>query len=265
MGQLSGASPHKRSNKDIPYVLILCYIGFMSRETINEEWDVLTKFFPDGWQEKAYEMGALVRRKKIDSASTLLRLLLIHLADGKSLRTTAAYAHESGLCDVNDVAILHRLRASGDWMLWMANELRDQVHPRFEPISFSDKFQVRLIDASMVSEPGATGSNWRLHYSLRAPGFRCDAFTVTGREVGEKLENFTVRPNELLVADRAYCTRSGIVHALKNDAHVLVRFHSTSVPLLNYRQRPYDLLTRLRALEPGAIGDWNVYFVDHFV
>ena len=51
-----------------------------------EDWDVLSSFLPEGWQEKARDLGALRRCRKIPDAGTLLRLLLIHLADGCSLR-----------------------------------------------------------------------------------------------------------------------------------------------------------------------------------
>ncbi len=76
----------------------------MTTKIMKDDWDVLKKFLPLGWEEKATELGALQRKRKIKSAETLLRTLLIHVAEGKSLRTTSAYAHEVGLCDLNDVA-----------------------------------------------------------------------------------------------------------------------------------------------------------------
>ncbi len=49
-----------------------------------ENWEIIKQCLPDGWDSKAYELGALRRKRKIESADELLRLLLIHLATDKS-------------------------------------------------------------------------------------------------------------------------------------------------------------------------------------
>lgn len=231
----------------------------MIKTTIKEDWDVLTSFFPEGWENKAYETRALVRRRKIDSPETLLRLLLIHLADGKSLRTTVAYAREANLCRINDSALLHRLRASGQWLRWMAVQMRGSTEMKATARSFAKKYRVRLIDASMVSEPGSTGSDWRLHYSLNLESLYCDAFEVTDCHTGESFSHFSVRPRDLLIGDRAYCNRRSIFHVVNQGADALVRFHSTALPLFNYRGRRIKVLNNLGTLKGTEVGDWNVY------
>lgn len=226
---------------------------------IDEDWDVLTSFFPEGWEKKAYETRAFVRRRNIDTPETLLRVLLIHLADGRSLRTTATYAHEAKMCQINDTALLKRLRASGEWLRWMADQLRGKITMQAAAIGFARKNRVRLIDASMVSEPGSTGSDWRLHYSLNLESLRCDAFEVTHYHTGESFTNFSAWPQDLLVGDRAYCNTRGILHVVNQSADVLVRFHSTALPLFNYHGHRIKVLNKLRTLKGAAVGDWNVY------
>jgi len=231
----------------------------MVETAIKEGWDVLTSFFPEGWEQKAYDTRALVRKRKIDSPDTLLRILLIHLADGKSLRTTAAYAEEANLCQINDSALLHRLRESGEWLRWMALKLRGDIDTSGTADDFTKKYRVRLIDASTVSEPGSTGSDWRLHYSLNLENLYCDEFEVTECLRGESFTNFSVKPQDLLVGDRIYCNRNGILHVVEQEADVLVRFHSTALPLFNYRGGRIDVLENLRTLKGTVVGDWNVY------
>ena len=148
------------------------YIFIMKTQVIEEDWEVLKRFLPDGWERKATELGALVRKRKIESADTLLRVLLIHLADGKSLRTTSAYATEADICDINDVALLHRLKASREWFRWMSIELIGQLNGISLPPDLYNKFRVRLVDSSSVSEPGSTGTDWRIHYSFRLNTFK---------------------------------------------------------------------------------------------
>ena len=234
----------------------------MNEKTLNEDWDVLTSFFPEGWEDKAFETGALLRRRKIDSPKTLLRLLLIHLADGMSLRTTSAYAREANLCDINDAALLHRLRSSGEWLRWMAASLYENSVIQIRPFGFAAKHRVRLIDASLISEPGSTGSDWRLHYSINLEDLYCDTFEVTDKHTGESFRNFQAQSHDLLVADRGYCNRRGILHVVNQDADVLVRFNSTTLPLFNHRGGRVRVLDKLRTLKGKSVGDWNVYLTN---
>ena len=80
-----------------------------------EDWQILKRFFPAGWQRQARQSGALYRQRKITSAEQLLRVLLIHLVDGCSLRETVARAAQGGLASISDVALLKRLKASSEW------------------------------------------------------------------------------------------------------------------------------------------------------
>ena len=231
----------------------------MLTPTIHEDWEVLTRFLPDGWEEQAYQTGALVRRRKIDTPATLLRVLLIHLADGKSLRATAAYAREAQVCQINDTALLHRLRAAGPWLRWMAMGLRGGLEDLGPVERFVTGHRVRVIDASVVSEPGSTGSDWRVHYSLNLASLHCDACEVTNYQTGESFTNFPVQPDDVLLADRAYCKSPGIVHVVAHRGAVVVRWHSTALPLFTYRGRPFAVLPHLRTLAATGMGDWNVY------
>lgn len=225
-----------------------------------DDWEILLSFLPAGWAEKAFELGALARKRKIDSPQTLLRVLLIHLADGKSLRTTAAYSQEVQLCSVNDVSLLHRLRASENWFRWMSQGIAKDLRGSQLPDTLGRKFRVRIVDGTAVSEPGSTGSDWRVHYCLQLPDLRCDTFTVTSTGVGEDFQRYSIEEGDLLIADRGYCKRAGICHVLGHGGDVLVRFHSSNLPLFTYKGGTLEPLKLLRTLGAGTYGDWNVWF-----
>ena len=73
-------------------------------------------FFPDDWRDLASETGALKGLRKDKSPDGLLRVLLMHLACGHSLRETVVRARQAGLADLSDVALMKRLRKSRDWL-----------------------------------------------------------------------------------------------------------------------------------------------------
>ena len=242
--------------------MIFLYNLVMNNLTIKDQWPVLKRFLPECWEEKAFKLGALKRKRKIESADTLLRVLLIHLASGKSLRTTAAYAHETGLCSINDVALLHRLKASSEWFRWIATELIEQTHFNFLPKQLSSKFNIRLVDGTVIKEPGSTGTDWRIHYCVQLASLRCDYFHISDPSTGESLMLYPVEKDDLIIGDRGYCQRKGIMHVLKNEGQVMLRFHSTNLPLLKRNGKPIEVLKLLRSLKSGEIGDWDVWFRD---
>ncbi len=51
----------------------------MENKGNNTDWKLLMQFFPEGWEDKAKELGAIARLRKFKRASDVLRLLLIHL------------------------------------------------------------------------------------------------------------------------------------------------------------------------------------------
>ncbi|MBF0466044.1 MAG: IS4 family transposase [Nitrospirae bacterium] len=232
----------------------------MEAKIIQDEWEILKRFLPKDWEAKATGLGALTRKRKITNASTLLRLLLIHFADGKSLRTTTAYAEEVNLCSINDVALLHRLKASEEWLRWMASELLNSLN-RETTMSGEvfKKYRVRLVDGSSVSEQGSTGSDWKIHYCFQLNTLKCDTVKITTPKEGETFKRYDVREGDLIIGDRGYCHRQGIMHVINNKGDVLVRFQSTNVALFDRKGRAFPVLEKLRSLNEGEIGDWDVW------
>lgn len=227
---------------------------------IHEDWELLIKYFPPNWQEKAKELGALKRCRKIPSPAVLLRVLLIHLAEGISFRSTAVYSQEAGLCDIKDTGLTYRLHNAQEWFHWIALGLLEQLKTENAPDAVFKKFTPRLVDSSMISEPGPTGSQWRLHYCFRLQNLHCDTFEITTQKEGESLCRYSVAPNDLMMGDRNFCKRKGIVHVLDNQGQVLVRYHSLCLPLFNRQGKELSLLPYLRSLTADSIGDLDVWF-----
>lgn len=227
-----------------------------------DDWEIVQRLLPAHWQAKARELGALRRCREFPDAQTLLRVLFIHLAEGCSLRETAVRASEGGLVSVSDVALLKRLKVSGDWFGWMGQQLVQRwVNPAARGL-WNTGLRVRVVDGSQVSEPGATGSTWRVHYSVLLPSLRCDEMQVTEISTGESLRRFAVRAGDLLIADRGYANRGGVRHVVERKGAVIVRMNLTNLPLRNAQGRALELLRRLRTLSCARLGDWPAWLAD---
>ncbi len=135
---------------------------------------------------------------------------------------TAVHAKLAGTADVSDVTLLNRLRQSEDWLRQLCQELWRESGVNLEP-ALKGK-PVRVVDATVVKEPGKTGGQWRIHYSMRLPRLECDQFDSTqthGKTTGEKLGRFKFQKGELILADAGYSNPLGIA-AVVNGAPMFV-------------------------------------------
>ena len=232
----------------------------------ESDFEYLLTFLPSGWEQKAKELGALRRCRKFPDAQVLLRVLLIHLAEGCSLRETAVRARQGGLADVSDVAIMDRLRQTEEWFRWMNSELMARWVLRQPHSVYGERWNVSIVDGTEVTEPGPTGSSWRIHYAIGLPSLRCSAVEVTdsqGTGNGETFARFPVSRGDLFLGDRAYGVTRGIRHVVKKGGDVLVRFGWNNLPLWNeYKKRRFNLFAHLRKLRGTALGDWPVFIGD---
>jgi hypothetical protein len=226
----------------------------------RENWQVLLSLFPPQWRERAGESGAIERLRGFSSAEALLRTLLLHIATGLSLRETVLQAKLANLAEVSDVALLKRLRGSEQWLRQLCLDLlRESGVALSGP---SGVRQMRIVDGTIVREPGKTGSQWRILYSLRLPTFDCDFFEVgatTGEGTGESLRRLPLKPQELVLGDAGYWSTADMEFARSRGADVLVRVNPQSFVAYGQSGRRWSLLSRLRALQqPGTVGEWKV-------
>ncbi|MBI4754796.1 MAG: IS4 family transposase [Betaproteobacteria bacterium] len=217
---------------------------------------------PAQWQSKAVELGAVRRLRGFASVEALLRVLLIHLADGCSLRETVVRARAGDLADVSDVALLKRLRGCGPWFQWMIQEMASNMSLSMAPNELLAGRPVRLIDGSVVCEPGATGSTWRLHYALNLHTLGCDEVHVTEAACGESLTRFSIHAGDIVMADRGFANRRGVRHVVEHDADVVLRMNLTNLPLEDAQGQPLALLPLLRRLAIGQAADWSARMRD---
>jgi len=226
-------------------------------QTLDENWGVLKGLMPGGWLELARQTGACRRLRGFRSAEQLLRTLLLHIAKGYSLRETALQAKLAKLADVSDVALLKRLRAAEEWFRQLCVAMLEENH--VELPEAGDDCKLRLVDATVVNEPGKTGSLWRLHYSLRLPTLLCDYFRLTGvggEGSGETFARIPVEKGDCLLADAAYCCGAGIAHVVVGGAELIVRLNPGAVRL---QRRGWNLLDGVSALqETGETCEWRV-------
>lgn len=227
----------------------------------DENWDYLLTLLPADWQELAKTAGGVRRLRGATSLSSLLRTLLLHIAHGCSLRTTSVVAKAAGWASMSDVALLNRLRACEGWLCALCGGLLEDSGMSLPQTHRG--LRMRLVDSTIIKEPGDTGSQWRVLYSLSVPDWQCDFFRLTstkGAGNGESLKYFSIKPGDCLLADKGFSHLTGIESVHRSGGSVIVRLNDQNTPLEQENGAPVELLAWLKSLPlPGQVGEMGVW------
>lgn len=208
-----------------------------------ERWEVVRNLLPEGWEALARSSGAFTRARGVADESSLLRVIMLHAATGLSLAEASAQAKLSGLGQLGSVSLHQRLMNSEAWLRQLCEKLLEEQVGQW-PLDGRRRW--RVIDASLVHEPGETGSVWRVHYGLELPSMRCDHFELTSEKRGESLRYWKVRPGEVILADRGYSHRGAVAEVIEAGADVVMRWTPAAFPLEDEAGRRLNLRAWLK-------------------
>jgi hypothetical protein len=232
----------------------------MGRE--NKQFKQLLKLLPEGWEEKAKDLGALQRGREIKTPEELLRLILLYLTEGKSMAGTSAITNLSGTATMSKVAVFKRIQNSGEWLQWMCTHIYRKAGLLIEKPLWLKNKNVLLIDGSEDARGGKERLHFMLHYSMDMFTLASRDFTITDEENGEKLTNFTkLGTDDIVIADRAYGTLKGIAHLKEYGADYILRLRGRAFNIYDKKGDKIDLMKEFSGLmswEYGEITGWCV-------
>lgn len=227
----------------------------------KDDWKTLVSVFPKNWKKLGVEAGATNYMRGFSSPEVLLRVLLLHVGKGYSLKETAARASISRLAEVSSVALFKRLKKSEKWLKSLCLALLAEKGIDVKRLNPSVQF--RVVDGSIVKEPGKTGSQWRFLFSFSLPDLECDQFDLTphdGKGTGEHFNRLRVKKGDHILGDRAYANTEGIIYVLKHGGQVLVRSNGVMLPMYSENGKQINLLNRLSTItEAGTIKELPVW------
>lgn len=226
------------------------------RELVQDSWRWVVGLLPTDLEASAVEKLAIRRRREITSAGDLLRLVLAYAVCDLSLRETSAWAQMAGVAKLSDVAVLKRLRGAGEWVGAVVVQCLKERGLSAPSVGG----RLVIVDATVVSKPGSTGTDWRLHLGVDLACARILSFELTGVEGGETFRRMPVAAGDVVIADRCYAHPNGVASVLARGGHVVVRLNSHTLPVFTRRGEAVDLEAVLSGLGEAEIGDWPVAF-----
>jgi hypothetical protein len=225
------------------------------REPSDSEWSVILGLLPRGWQQAARQQKAFERARYTPDPGSLLRLLLFHAVNDGGLRETVAQARVAGIAKISQVALLKRVRRSGDWLAWLGAEL---CRPLREEPRVPQGLRLRVVDSTTVQGPAATTTDWRLHFVLDLLTLSCDWYELTDRFTGESLARVPVQPGDVLLGDRNYLRPEGARAVVDGGGHLVVRVRWTHPKMEDHRGETFHALEHAAGLPAGEVGSWPV-------
>ena len=226
----------------------------------NKEWESLKKYLPCDWEEKAKELGALIRRREIKSADELLALNLLHVTDGGSYQATSEMMKLTAGISLDKNAVYKRIKSSWKWLKYLSREVCQSKGMMIPRPNFLGDRHVLLTDGSEISLVGSKTSDYRLHYDFDLFDFQCRNIEITATKEGEKLSRHEIKSNDIVIADRIYCTIKGIEHVVASEAGYVLRFKSKAFSLYDKEGKKLELLPLFRSLKALKNTDVHCFY-----
>ena len=192
----------------------------------------------------AKESGALVRQRGVSSALDLLRMVLGYSVLDYSLRLLGIWCTVVGIGSLSKTALLHRL---GHCRIWMGKLVLQALLQQKVLLPKKPGVRVKLVDASVLTQPGSQGADWRMHLSFDLERMTMDAVELTDGRGAERLGRFCFQPGEICIADRAYALAKSLGHICAQGAWLVVRTGWNRLALETEPGETFDLIAWLEA------------------
>ena len=225
-----------------------------------ENIEKMMEMLPKGYEEAANEMGALTRRREIKTAADLLKLVFLYVAQGLSYIEVSVIAKVKGIAKISDVAFMKRFMKCNKLIEWLLEQLNPQATTHYNKLSKFEKYDIKALDASVVTSGGKVRIKHRLHYAIDIFKLKSDQYKITSEKTGESLRNFEVNKNDLFLGDRAYGTKTSMVHCLKGEGSFVFRIRKNAFDIYYENGNKVDLISNLKQIRSGRTLDLKCFF-----
>lgn len=223
-------------------------------DQVHDLWEYVVRELPDNLDASAEETGALLRRKGVDSAANLLRIILTYGVTDLSLKAVSAWASSTAVGRLSPVALFYRIR---DARAWLAHLIATLLQHEAQPLACPG-LQIRLVDATVITGPGATGTEWRVHTGIDPTTGHLTSITLTDQHVGETYTQYPISAQDVLVGDRAYGLATGIAYVHEQGGYVVARANLQAIRLCRPDRTVFTPLRDAAAVPQTGVAHYDV-------
>lgn len=221
----------------------------------DPEWRYLRTLLPGDLDRTAHQCGALLRCRNVGNAEGLVRIALAYAVSDLSLKDVAAWSHAMGLAEITGPGVFYRLREAENWLSVL---LAQVLEHEFGVAGGVGGLPLRIVDATVWTGPGATGTEWRAHVLVEPQSGKFQAVEVTDARGGEHYGRYPLRAGEIVLGDRAYATARGIQAVVGAGAHVLARLNPHNLRVCDAGHKRIFLLERKDQVPAAGWVEWEI-------
>jgi len=221
----------------------------------------LLEMLPNGYEEAVLETGALKRRREIKTGYDLLMLVFLYVAQGLSHLEISVYAKMKGIAQISDVAFMKRFAKCEKLIEWLLENLTPQATANYTKPSKFEKYDIKALDASVVTSGGKIRITHRLHFAIDIFLLKSDQYKITAQKIGESLTNFVVKATDLFLGDRAYGTKTSMEHCLANDGNFIFRIRRNAFDIYDKKGDKIDLIKKLKGIKKDKTMRLRCFFL----
>ena len=216
----------------------------------------LLREMPEGYEQACFDTGAIQRKRDIKNPDDLMMLNLFHLMTGCSLVEISTISKMSQIGDISDVAFMKRFKNCDNWFKWIIKKTVTNGEISYTIPEKLKQYRILAVDASDVSEKGCSRRIYRLHFALDIMKMESALYDITSNKVGEKLSNFALSENDLVLADRIYSSNVAIEYCQQCNAQYILRARATGLRLCNRNGESFDIKKEVVKLENGELNSY---------
>jgi hypothetical protein len=217
------------------------------------EWSQIVGMLPPDLDTIARQTGALRRRRNVPDATALVRLCLAYALTTLSMKDVCAWAGAAQVTTMCGPSFFYRLCQCEPLIEQILSHVLGEGIPQA-----STKRRIRIVDATVITGPGSTGTDWRLHIMFDPVHGMFRSVEITDAKGGEGYARYEVEAGEIVMGDRCYSTAKGIATVVNSEAHVLVRFNPYSMRVCNLDKERIEASSYEHKIAAGQIASWDV-------
>lgn len=177
----------------------------MTNDDLESLWPYVLTVLPEDLGVSALDCGALSRARKVRDAEGLLRIVLVYALSDLSLKDVAAWATAAQIAELTGPALHYRLEHAESWLSsLLAQVLAEEVAP-----APNRGLRARVVDATVLTGPGAIGTEWRVHALADPQTGTLTAVDVTDASGGETLARHPLGPGDVVLGGPRLRSRPG--------------------------------------------------------
>lgn len=225
-----------------------------------EKWDKkIVPFLPEGLDELAIQTGAMQRKRGIHSAIDLLKILFLYACSNISFRILAATACALGISNISDTAWRKHFSKSANFLHEILHSMLSSFLPPADMSAYGKIKNVLLVDASVVRQDGKQQEQQRIHTCYSLNKNRMYEVKVTDKHTAESLKHFSLKKDDLVIADAGYGTSQNYIYAREQQADVILRITPRNFCLYDVDGNKIFIIQQLQEAEKNHEEIVNIF------